>query len=285
MKINFFFRNKNCYTSRRFIEEALSLSIDFSVYDPMMVSLINDRLFYEGTELENCDLAFFRGSVEALPREHIISIASFYELEGTKTVNSSSSIAICANKWITRNKLKKAGIPVPKGCLIFSSNEFEKAIDYLGGFPIVFKFFYGCSGMGVVYVPDRFTLESLYDAYKVSGFSFFFEDYLPAAMNGVRRFIVSGGELIADFVMAPSENDFRSNFAKGGQGGFCLKKDCFSEIAIKSVAACNLTTGSVDMVVDNESAVVLEVNSSPGIEMAEATLKSNLASAILKCLK
>ena len=281
MKVNFFLRNKDVYTSRRLLEEAKKLGFNINVYDPLKVSIFGKDLFYDGQRIDDCDLAFLRGSVEAQPREQIVSVAHFYETKGVRTLNNSSSILLSANKWACRTELSRAGIAVPQAVIVSSREELEYAVDFLGGFPIVLKFFYGCSGVGVVYVPEMYTFLSLYDAYKVSGFSFYIEEFLTCAINEVRRFIVAGGEVIADFIMRPSKNDFRSNFARDGMGVLDDGKEDFKQIAVNSVNVCGLVYASVDMVLKNDLPFVLEVNSSPGIEMAESLIQKNLASAIL----
>lgn len=282
MRVNFFLRNKDIYTSRRLLEEAGNLNIDFSVYDPLKVSILGQKLLYDGQKIDDCDFAFFRGSVEAHPREQILALADFYESKKICTVNKSSSILVSANKWSCRTHLENSGVTIPKAAIVSSSVELEKTVSFLGGFPVLLKFFYGSSGVGVVYVPNMYTLLSLHDAYRVAGFSFYIEEFLASALNGVRRIIATRDSIIADFIMHPSKEDFRSNFAKNGIGEIGQETESLRDVAVNSVIACGLTYGSVDMVMVDGAPIVLEVNSSPGIEMAEKVTGENIASIIIR---
>lgn len=283
LNINFFFKNPCAYTPQRFQQEASKIG-RVAIFNPIEISIIGEAPFHSGQPLPKCDIAFFRGSVEDKSRTIIMQLSELYSSQQKLSVNSASAIALTANKWNTIQALKQNGLPTAKSCILKSKSEISTAIQYLEGFPVVVKFQYGSGGIGVVKVNDECTLTALYDAYSVLELSFMVEQFIPVATEGVFRVIVAGDRVIAAIKHHPKEGDFRSNLAKGGTGERDRIPYEIEQLGMNAIRACGLITGGADIVMQEGKPYILEVNSSPGIELAERVTGENIAGAILKAI-
>lgn len=275
--MNVFSFQKNYFVDR-LAEEAARAGIDLCAFDTAAVSCMPSGICCGGEHVPMDCSFYFRGSVDGGRRELVRSVSAFAEERGSHVVNPSWATAVSSNKWLCRQRLEGRGLPVPRGCLVSSRGGLPAAADALGGFPLLAKTFYGCGGTGVVLVSGMMEMRSVFDFMASTGAGFFFEEFVGPLGGCSKRALCIGGEIVAEFVMRPCGDDFRSNSAKGGRWTAGGLEDSERMLALRAAGSCGLDFASVDMI----DGIVLEVNSSPGIERAEAETGRNIASIFLR---
>lgn len=283
--MNLFSVNEN-YFVKRTKEEAKANNIPLTVINPMEVAIFPEGIKIDGKYIDASKTNYFRGSVEPFKREKITAVKTFLEKRGHKIINGAKGCETASNKWKTRQVLEASGISMPKACLAGNKEDLSAISETLKGFPLVAKSFYGCRGSGVIFIPDITVMKCVFDFYAALKTPFYFEEYIKGEKNFTTRIICIGGKAAATLAMEPDKDDFRSNSLKGGKN---FKYEAGTE-AIRaaeiSVKACELDFASVDIIeIFNQTPKVLEVNSSPGIELAEQSSNKNIAAIFLNyCL-
>ena len=271
------FTDKETYFIRRIKEEAEKINFPLQIVDPNFISIYSDLMKYNGEDVLLRDVIYFRGSIFKEKREKILSISEFCKFRGAKIINSAESSFISSNKWLCRLYLTKNNIKMPKACLIFDKKDVEEAVNFLGGFPLLLKTFYGSKGSGVIFINDIYSLISVYDYFSALEQNFYLEEFIDSPQKQTIRTICMNKKAICSFIMTPQKDDFRSNYAKGGNA--IITDDKTEKIAVDVMKLCKLDFCAVDMIQDKNTGeyFVLEVNSSPGIEMAEKITGKNIA--------
>ncbi len=271
------FTDNENYFIRRIKEEAEKINFPFKIINPNFISIYLDSMMYKGEEVLLKDVIYFRGSIFKEKREKILSISEFCKFRGAKIINSAESSFISSNKWLCRLNLTKNNIKMPKACLIFNKKDIEEVVKFLGGFPILLKTFYGSKGSGVIFINDIYSLISVYDYFTALEQNFYLEEFIDSPQKHTVRTICMKDKAICSFIMIPKEDDFRTNYAKGGHA--TIADDKTEKIAVDVMKSCKLDFCAVDIIQDNHTGeyFVLEVNSSPGIEMAEKITGKNIA--------
>ena len=271
------FTDNENYFIRRIKEEAEKINFPFKIINPNFISIYLDSMMYKGEEVLLKDVIYFRGSIFKEKREKILSISEFCKFRGAKIINSAESSFISSNKWLCRLNLTKNNIKMPKACLIFNKKDIEEVVKNLGGFPILLKTFYGSKGSGVIFINDIYSLISVYDYFTALEQNFYLEEFIDSPQKHTVRTICMNKKAICSFIMTPKEDDFRTNYAKGGHA--TIADDKTEKIAVDVMKSCKLDFCAVDIIQDNHTGeyFVLEVNSSPGIEMAEKIIGKNIA--------
>lgn len=271
------FTDKETYFIRRIKEEAEKINFPLQIIDPNFISIYSDSMKYNDEDISLKDVIYFRGSIFKEKREKILSISEFCKFRGAKIINSAESSFISSNKWLCRLHLTKNNIKMPKACLVFNKKDIEDAVKFLGGFPILLKTFYGSKGSGVIFINDIYSLISVYDYFSALEQNFYLEEFIDSPQKQTTRTICMNNKAICSFIMTPKEDDFRTNYAKGGNATITDNKT--EKIAVDVMKSCKLDFCAVDMIQDKNTGeyFVLEVNSSPGIEMAEKITEKNIA--------
>jgi ribosomal protein S6--L-glutamate ligase len=281
VKIALIARDFASYTHRRLIEMAGHRGVEITLYNPFQMVVGGRELHCEGKEFGSHDLALLRTSIHAHEREFILTIGRYLEGRGIPVVNRASSIEMASNKFHTYQVLTASGIPAVASVALRSRGALDQAVKVLGGFPLMLKFFYGTHGTGVVYVENYAMLSALVDSYWALKANIFLQPFVKETGGRCLRIILLGKRVIATARMIPREGDFRSNYKKGGSRA-CEEAGAEAlSLAFRAKEALGLYFTAIDMLTTAEGALVLEVNSSPGIESLEQVLKIDLATGIL----
>ncbi|MDQ7826665.1 MAG: RimK family alpha-L-glutamate ligase [Candidatus Eremiobacteraeota bacterium] len=284
MRIAFFAKDCSSYTVKRLAEEAVMEGHEVACHNPLQVAIGPDSLLSGGARLSGCDMAFVRTSVHAAEREFILAVARHLELGGVPVINPPGAIERSSNKFTTFQVLKGIGVPVVPSVALRSGEEAGAVIEALGGFPLVVKLFYGSRGMGVTYATSQDMLVSLIDSYRALGVNVLVSPFLGEPRGRCLRVLCAGGEVIAAVHMASKPGDFRSNAARGGVIAGKEETEQCGGLAMRALSSLGLLAGSADLLADRGRLMVLEVNSSPGIESLERALGCSIAGPMLKAL-
>jgi ribosomal protein S6--L-glutamate ligase len=198
-------------------------------------------------------------------------------------VNGIEGVTIAKNQYITLQTLGAAGIEVPDTCFITRIACFFKAVDHLGGFPVIAKQVDGMGGDGVVKIETRAQAASFLDAHLNPLKGMLVQTFIPPKDRQDVRLLVIGGRLAGAMVLEPSPGDFRANIHQNGRATAIDPPKEWVDLALKAVRACRLEIAGVDMIVEKGGRpLVVEVNYSPGFRGLEEATGRDIAQEIFE---
>jgi len=275
-------RGPRLYSTRRLVEEANALGCSVDVLDPMKLSVTvgNDgrRILHEGWNVE----------VDAVvPRigysitGHGVAIARQFERMGTYVANSSDGIQNSRDKLHATQVLSANHIPVPTTALVRDWRDVERAIRQVGGVPCVIKAPEGTQGTGVYLAhtereANELAWKVLEDAERV-----LVQEYIQESHGRDVRVLVVGGKVVASMRRRAHGREFRSNFHLGGSVESIDLPEDYARIACKAARLLGLDVAGVDLLESKRGPLLLEVNSSPGLEGIEKATGINVAGHIM----
>jgi len=276
-------RGPRLYSTRRLVEEAEKRDCYVEVLNPMRLSITvgNDkpRILNAGWPVE----------VDAvIPRigysitHHGVALIRQFERLGIYVANSSDGISHSRDKLHATQLLTKNRIPVPTTCYVRTWQDVERAMNQVGGMPIVIKVAEGTQGGGVFLVHSEDRARELTYKLLSEGHHVLVQEYIAESHGRDIRVLVVGGEVIAAMRRISRGNEFRSNYHLNGTIERIELPDEYSKIAIRAARLLDLDIAGVDLLESERGPLVLEVNSSPGLEGIEAASGVNVAGAIIE---
>ena len=275
-------RGPRLYSTRRLVEEANALGCSVDILDPMKLSVTvgNDgrRILHEGWNVE----------VDAVvPRigysitEHGVAIVRQFERMGTFVANSSDGIHNSRDKLHAAQVLSANHIPVPTTALVRDWRDVERAIRQVGGVPCVIKAPEGTQGTGVYLAhtereASEIAWKVLEDTDRV-----LVQEYIQESHGRDVRVLVVGGKVVAAMRRRAHGREFRSNFHLGGSVERIELPEDYARIACKAARLLGLDVAGVDLLESARGPLLLEVNSSPGLEGIEKATGINVAGHIM----
>ena len=275
-------RGPRLYSTRRIVEEANALGCSVDILDPMKLSVTvgNDgrRILHEGWNVE----------VDAVvPRigysitEHGVAIVRQFERMGTFVANSSDGIHNSRDKLHAAQVLSANHIPVPTTALVRDWRDVERAIRQVGGVPCVIKAPEGTQGTGVYLAhtereASEIAWKVLEDTDRV-----LVQEYIQESHGRDVRVLVVGGKVVAAMRRRAHGREFRSNFHLGGSVESIELPEDYARIACKAARLLGLDVAGVDLLESARGPLLLEVNSSPGLEGIEKATGINVAGHIM----
>lgn len=197
-------------------------------------------------------------------------------------VNGIEGVTIAKNQYVTLQTLGAAGIRVPNSCFITRKTSFFKAVDHLGGFPVIAKQVDGYGGDGVVKIENRAMADLFLDNHLNPLKGLLVQQFIPPEGRQDVRILVIGGREAGTMVLEPSAGDFRANIHQNSRAMAVNPPEEWVKLALDAAKACCLEIAGVDMVVEkNGDPLVLEVNYSPGFKGLEAATKKDISREII----
>lgn len=209
-----------------------------------------------------------------------------FELMDIPVVNGFEAVRISRHQFYTLQALHRAGVPFPESVFINSAKGFYRAVDALGGYPVVVKQVSKRQGMGVLKVASPIQANEVVAAHfkapRKERPGLLLQRYLAARGRRDIRVLVVGHRVAGAQVLTPVHGDFRSNVHLGGQGRAFAMTDAIEDLSLRAVEAVGLEIAGVDlMVAEGESPLVGEVNYAPGFKALEATTGRDIAGKIV----
>jgi ribosomal protein S6--L-glutamate ligase len=287
MKIALLTRNLRLYSTDRLAGAATERGHHVMLIDPlacyMSVTAEVHHIHYRGESLIGFDAV--------LPR--IGSSFSFYgaavvrqfETMGVYAVNGSSSITLSRDKFAAMQILANGGIPLPITGFAHSTAHTDDLIDLVGGPPLVVKLLEGTQGIGVVLTETRQAAQSVIEAFRGLKANILVQEFISEAAGEDLRCIVVGDRVVAAMRRRSTPGEFRANLHRGASAAPVELTDEEEEIAVRSARLLGLRVAGVDQLRSRRGPLVIEVNSSPGLEGIEATSRTDVATAIIEFLE
>lgn len=287
MKIAILSRNKDLYSTRRLFEAAERRGHEVLVVDflrcYMNIAANKPTIHFYGKELNDVDVV--------IPR--IGSSVSFYgtavvrqfEMMGIFALNKSVGITRSRDKLHSLQLLSCKGIGLPITGFADRPNEIEDLIRVVGGAPLVIKLLSGTQGIGVVLAETKQAASSVIEAFMGLKANILVQEYIEEAKGADIRCFVVGGEVVAAMERKAKAGEFRSNLHRGGSSKLVEITPEERLTAVRSAEILGLNVAGVDILRAHRGPVVMEVNSSPGLEGIEKVTGKDIAGMIIDFLE
>ncbi len=275
-------RGPRLYSTRRLIEEARLRDIDVAVIDPMQFSLFvaeqDIGILHEGQKFNyNAVIPRIGHSIT----KHGVSVLRHLEQLEIWTANSSRGILQSRDKLHSSQILGRNKIPTPRTAYVRDMKDVARAIETVGGLPVVVKVTQGTQGQGVFLRHTIHETRNLVQGLLVSGKAVLIQEYIAESHGKDIRALVVGGKVVAAMRRKARGREFRSNYHLNGTVESVEINEEYARIACRAARLLGLNIAGVDLLEGNNGPLVLEVNSSPGLEGIEKASGVNVAGAII----
>ena len=274
-------RGPKLYSTRRLASEAEKAGWDVKILDPLALTVIVDerggKIFYRGWPVE-CEAIIPRIGY-SITEEGVRRVRQF-ERMGVIVMNSSDGITRSRDKLIACQMMSSGNIPVPITAQVVSWEDTNRAISRVGGTPCVVKATEGTHGAAVFLAKtDQHARQLVYQMLE-RDMRPLVQEYIEESHGKDIRALVVGGKVVACMRRRANGDEFRSNFHLGGNVEKVTIDPDYEKIAIKAARILGLEIAGVDLLESDRGALVLEVNSSPGLEGIEKASEVNVAAAV-----
>lgn len=282
MRVYVLSRNSSLYSTRRLVEAGKQRGWEIRVIDYLKCSIEimkNElKINYLGKELPTPDAIIPR--VGASRTFYGAAMVRHFEMMDVFTVTGSLAIKRSRDKLRSLQILSKNGVDMPKTVFASNKSNAKDVIALSGGAPLVLKILEGTQGVGVVLVDSEKAAKSVLDAFYGMDVNLLVQEYIEEAGGADIRVFIVGGEIVGAMKRQGAEGDFRSNLHQGGSAS-AYKLNRKEMTALAAAKAMGLGICGVDMIPSKRGPLVMEVNSSPGLEGIESSTGIDIASKIM----
>lgn len=286
MKISILSRNPKLYSTRRLLEAGQAAGHEVAVVDYlrcfMNIASHRPQVIYGGSSLE-VDAVIPR--IGASKTFYGTAVVRQFEMMGTYSVNESQAISRSRDKLRSMQLLSRRGIGLPVTGFAHSTKDVAGVIEAVGGAPLVVKLLEGTQGIGVVLCETTKAAESVIEAFRGLDANILVQEFIKEAGGEDIRAFVVGDKVIAAMRRKGAPGEFRSNLHRGGSAAQVKLTPEERSTAVRSAKAMGLRVCGVDMLRSNHGPVVMEVNSSPGLEGIENATGIDVAGMIIQFIE
>ena len=287
MKIAILSRNKQLYSTRRLVEACEQRDHEVRVLNTLQcymdIASHRPSVHYRGDELEPFDAIIPRIGVSVT--FYGAAVLRQFEMMGAYPLNESVAITRSRDKLRSLQILARAGIGLPLTGFANSPGNTRDLIKLVGGAPLVVKLLRGTQGKGVVLAETYKAAESLIDAFRDLDADFLVQEFIKEARGSDLRCLVVGNKVVAAMQRTAKDGEFRSNLHRGGTAKLIRLTPEERSTAVRSAKKMGLNVAGVDLLRSNHGPVVIEVNSSPGLEGIETATGKDVASLIVQFIE
>lgn len=287
MKIAILSRNKRLYSTRRTIEAIEQLGHEAHVYDVlkcyMDITSHKPSIYYKGEQLEGFDAIIPR--IGASVTRYGTAVLRQFEMMGVYPINESVAIVRSRDKLRSLQLLSRKGVGLPVTGFAHNISDTNALIKLVGGTPLVIKLIEGTQGRGVVLAETRKAAESVIDAFRELDANFIVQEFIKEAGGSDIRCFVLGDKVIAAMQRTAAEGEFRSNLHRGGTAQIVKLSSEERATAVQAAKVMGLNMAGVDILRSNRGPLVMEVNSSPGLEGIEKATGKDIAKMTIEFIE
>ncbi len=287
MNIVILSRNPKLYSTKRLVEAATKRKHSVQIIDPLMCEIIiekkNPAVIYKGKYLENIDAIIPR--IGASVTFYGTAVVRQFEMMKVFSTVESQALVRSRDKLRSLQVLSRAGLGMPKTVFSNYTKDVAEVINYVGGAPLVIKLLEGTQGLGVVLAETNNAAESVLEAFNGLQARVIVQEFIKESKGAdIRAFIVDGN-VVGAMKRQGKEGEFRSNLHRGGSANIIQLTDEEENAALKAAKALGLGICGVDMLQSARGPLILEVNSSPGLEGIEFATKKDIATSIIRYIE
>jgi len=287
MKIGILSRNAKLYSTNRLVEEAKARGHEVRVIDHlrcyMNITSMNPSVHYRSEKLEGFDAIIPR--IGASVTFYGTAVLRQFEMMNVYPLNQSVAITRSRDKLRSLQLLARRGIGLPVTGFARYPDDTEDLIRLVGGAPLVVKLIEGTQGIGVVLAETNQAAESVIDAFHGLNANILVQEFIKEAGGADIRCFIVGGKVVAAMKRQGKEGEFRSNLHQGGSAQLVKISSAERQTALQAAKIMGLNVAGVDILRSNHGPVVMEVNSSPGLQGIETSTGKNVAGMIIEFIE
>ena len=287
MKIAILSRNPKLYSTRRLIEAANERGHEVRVLDVlrcyMNITSMRPSIHYKGENLTGFNAVIPR--IGASVTFYGTAVLRQFEMMGVYPLNESVAITRSRDKLRSLQLLARKGIGLPVTGFAHSPDDVQDMLKMVGGAPAVIKLLEGTQGIGVVLAETQKAAESVIEAFMGLKANILIQEFIKEAGGSDIRCLVVGGKVVAAMKRQGKEGEFRSNLHRGGSASLVKLTPEERSTAVRAASIMGLNVCGVDILRSNHGPVVMEVNSSPGLEGIEAATQKDVAGLIIQFIE
>jgi ribosomal protein S6--L-glutamate ligase len=287
MNIVILSRNSKLYSTKRLVEAAEKRGHHVLVVDHLKCIIEIERrkpkIFYNGAYLENVDAIIPR--IGASVTFYGSTVVRQFEMMKTFTAVSSEALIKSRDKLRSLQVLSRAGVGLPRTVFTNYTKDVKHVIQSVGGAPIVLKLLEGTQGLGVVLAETQNAATSVIEAFNGLKARVIAQEFIKESKGADIRAFVVDGRVVGAMKRQALKGEFRSNLHRGGTATIIELTDEEENTAIKAAKAMGLGIAGVDMLQSANGPLVLEVNSSPGLEGIEQATQKDIAKQIIRYIE
>jgi ribosomal protein S6--L-glutamate ligase len=287
LKIAVLSTNGRLYSTRRLLEAGKSRGHEMLLVNHrrcyMNITSHRPSVHLKGQAIKGVDAIIPR--IGASVSFYGTAVVRQFEMMGVYSVNESTAITRSRDKLRALQLLSRRGIGLPITGFANSPDDTEDLLRFVGGAPVVIKLLEGTQGVGVVLGETRQAAESVIEAFRGLNANFMVQEYIKEAGGSDIRCFVIGEKVVAAMKRTGREGEFRSNLHRGGTARLVKITPEERSTAVRSAKAMGLNIAGVDLLRSNHGPVVMEVNSSPGLEGIENATGKDVAGLIFQFIE
>jgi len=287
MKIAILSRKRTLYSTRRLVEAAEQHGHEALVVNTlrayMNIASNRPEIHYDGRELTGFEAVIPR--IGASVTFYGTALLRQFEMMGVYPLNESVAISRSRDKLRSLQLLARKGIGLPVTGFAHSPDDIQDLITMVGGAPLVIKLLEGTQGIGVVLAETQKAAESVIEAFMGLRANILVQEYIREAGGADIRCFVIGDKVVAAMKRQALAGEFRSNLHRGGSASIIKITPEERSTAVRAANIMGLNVAGVDILRSNHGAVVMEVNSSPGLEGIEAATGKDIAGMIIEFIE
>jgi ribosomal protein S6--L-glutamate ligase len=287
MNIVILSRNPNLYSTKRLVEAAKKRKHTVEVIDPLKCEIIiekkNPAVLYKGKPLENIDAIIPR--IGASVTFYGTAVVRQFEMMKIFSTVESQALVRSRDKLRSLQVLSRSGLGMPKTVFSNYTKDVAEVIAYVGGAPLVIKLLEGTQGLGVVLAETNNAAESVLEAFNGLQARVIVQEFIKESKGADIRVFVVDGNVVGAMKRQGKEGEFRSNLHRGGTANVIELTDEEENAALRAAKSLGLGICGVDMLQSDRGPLILEVNSSPGLEGIEAATKKDIANTIIRYIE
>ena len=287
MKIGILSRKSELYSTRRLVEAGGDRGHEMRVINflkcYMNITSHKPSIHYKGEKLEGFDAIIPR--IGASVTFYGTAVVRQFEMMGVYCLNESVAISRSRDKLRSFQLLARKGIGLPVTGFAHSTQFTDDLIDLVGGSPLVVKLLEGTQGIGVVLAETKKAAQSVIEAFRGLKANILVQEFIKESeASDIRSFVV-GGKVIAAMMRKGKTGEFRSNLHRGGKGSLVRITPEERSTATRAAKIMGLNVAGVDLLRANHGPVIMEVNSSPGLEGIEKATGKDVAGMVIEYIE
>lgn len=284
MKIAILSRNAKLYSTQRLLEAAKKKGHEAIIVDHLKCTIElekkNPKIYYNGAYLNDVDAIIPR--IGASVTFYGTAVVRQFEMMKVFTAIESQALVRSRDKLRSLQILARAGVGLPKTVFTNYTKDVDHIIESVGGTPLVLKLLEGTQGLGVVLAETHNAASSVIEAFNGLKARVIAQQFIKESGGADIRAFVVDGVVVGAMKRQGKEGEFRSNLHRGGTASIIQLSDDEENTALKAARAMGLGIAGVDMLQSSNGPLVLEVNSSPGLEGIEAATNKDIAKEIIR---